>query len=880
MSDHPDEAASARRLILEMGGVAVAYLVLGRLGLLLAIPPGYATAIFPPAGLALHRVLRRGPLGAPGVFLGSYLLNLSISWSGPLGHGWKIHAIAGMLALASTLQALLGAWLVRRVSPEPMRLDRPRDLMAVLGAGGLLGCLTAATLATGALWAMGLLPTQAVPYAWWTWWVGDALGVVLFVPALEMITSRERLWRDRRLTVGLPLALGLATVVVIFVRVSRSEEEALHRNLRLRAEQARGELVANLQGRSELLQAMSGLVKVVPDLRPVTFRTFVDPYLLRYPDVHSVDWVPRISGAQRKAFERRMSAALGEPFEVRDMTAAPTPQPAGIRDEYWPVTLKHPLPPNRLALGLDLKERPFQGPLMIRSRDEGITQLVVLERLAQDPVPRPAMVLTMPVFPEDRVPPTAERASALLGFVSVLFYADPILAEAADRAHALDVNLSLTALRSDGKPMLAARTSPEAAQDTWVEQVPLELYGASLTLEARPTAAFFLTRKGWQVFLVLAGGLGFTGMMGALLLLISGEVSEAKGLAEDRGRALATVEARARVILDHAVEPILTLDPSGHVESANRAAQNLLGWDLPGLLGRPITELVPGLMSHLKSTGGSGSIREAMAFPREGEPIPLEVGLNAVEVEGRVIFTAFLRDLRDRRRLERIKNELIAVVSHELRTPLTSIRGTLGLLEGGVSGQLPEKAQDLVRIAHQNARHLGAIVDDILDLEKLEHGQLRLDFKVQALAPLLEKSVELNQGFASRLGVTLELGGAALPGAQARVDGGRLVQVLGNLISNAVKHSPQGSTVTLSLLAADQAWRLEVRDHGPGVPQGFEDLLFEKFTQADTSEVRRIPGTGLGLSISRALIEGMGGAIGYRNERDGGATFYVELPRA
>ncbi|MBI3130339.1 MAG: CHASE domain-containing protein [Acidobacteria bacterium] len=879
MPEPQREAASAQGLLLQTCWIALAYVALGRLGLLLAIPPGYATAIFPPAGLALHQVLHQGIRATPGILVGSYLLNLSNAWNGPLGHGWKIHLIAGAVAVASTLQALLSSRLVLRISPDPLRMDTPRDLLAVLGMGGLVGCLFAATLATTLLWGLGTLPLQAVPYAWWTWWVGDAIGVVLFLPVLQMATSPDPLWRGRRVTVGLPLGLSLLAVVLIFVRVSRSEEDALRRNLHLRAERARGELAATLEARQELLQAMSGLFKAFPSIQPEAFKAFTEPYLRRYPDIHSVDWVPRIPGPERKAFEARMTKALGEPYEVRDLDSDQRPGRAGVRNEYWPVAYKHPLAPNRAALGLDLKERPFQGPLMVRSRNEGVPQLVMLERLAQDPFPRPALVLTLPVYDGDRLPPPEARPEALLGFVSVLFHADPLLSDAAYRSRTWDVNLTLMGDRSDGKRIAAARTPVEATKEGWVEEASLAIYGSTLAVQARPTPAFLMTRQGWQVFLVLAGGLAFTGMLGALLLSISGQIAEAKGLAEDRGRALASVEARARVILDHAVEPILTLRPSGQIEGANGAAQRLLGWDLEALRGRPISELVPSLMSHLRATGGPGSIREALAFPRSGDPIPLEIGLNAVEVDTGVLFTAFLRDLRDRRKLEKIKNELIAVVSHELRTPLTSIRGTLGLLEGGVGGELPEKARDLVRIAHQNARHLGTLVDDILDLEKLEQGKLRFDLKLHPLDPLIDKAVELSQGFSSRLGIILEHQGQPVPEAQAMADGGRLVQVLNNLISNGVKHSPQGATVSLSLHSGPSTWRIEVRDRGPGVPEGFGELLFEKFTQADSSEIRKIPGTGLGLSISRALIEGMGGSIGFRNEPEGGASFYVELPK-
>lgn len=877
MADPRNGPPRWRSVLLLTSGLALAYLLLGRLGILLAIPPGYATAIFPPAGLAMHQVMRRGASALPGLWLGSYLMNLSISWGGPLGTGWQVHLLAAGIGLASAFQAWVGTRIAKALSEDPLRLESPRDLAAVLGIGGPVACLIAPTLGTLALFSAGLLPKPALPYAWWTWWVGDSLGVILLVPLIQILTVHTSLWRERRLTVALPLVLCVLGVVIIFVRVSRREEVQLRHDLRDRADRVRMEMATALQARRELLHAMAGLFRSTPSLDPVAFRSFVDPYLERYPDLHSVDWVPRVLDRDRPRFEARTATALGEPYRIMDAGAGLAGVPAPKRPEYWPLTLKHPWAANRVAKGLDLRVRPFQGELMVRSRDEASPRLVVLDRLMQDAEPRTAMVLTMPVFSGPKVPPPAAREEALLGFVSVIFYAEPLLQEASTRLGNRDVALSLRALRSDGRSLDAARLPLQASGD-WREEVVLEVYGATLTLEARPTDRFLLTRQGWQVFLVLAGGLTFTGLLLALLLLVSGQVSKARVLAATRGRALATVEARARVILDHAVEPILIFAPTGQIEDANGAAQRLLGWELRDLLTHPVSELIPGLLTHLRDSRGTGSIREAIAFPRDGEPIPVEVGLNAVAMEGQTMYAAFLRDLRDRRKVERIKNEFIAVVSHELRTPLTSIRGTLGLLEGGVAGALPDRAQDLVRIAHQNARHLSTIVDDILDLEKLETGKLRLDLEGQALGPLLERARELGEGYATKLGVGLTIVGG-MPPAQVRVDGGRLIQVLNNLISNALKHSPQGSTVHLAVAETEGGWRVLVRDHGPGVPSGFEPMLFEKFTQADATEVRKVPGTGLGLAISRSLVERMGGTIGFRNEPTGGATFYVDLPR-
>ena len=860
-------------------GLAASYLALGKLGLLLAIPPGYATAIFPPAGLALHQALKRGARVLPGLWLGSFLMNLWVSWN--LGPRPALVLMSALIALGAVLQAWLGARLARAVAEHPLDLRSARDLLAVLGLGGGLACLIGATIGVAGLRGLAGLPAPGAAYAWWTWYVGDALGVVIIVPALEMaLAPPGSLWHERRRAVGVPLLLTSAVVVGLFMRVSAREVESLRQALRLRGEQARSELQAQLKARLEMLQALEGLFQAIPSVDRRAFEHFVEPYLQRHRDLHSVDWSTRVPGEARGAYEARMREQYGGAFEIQEMGSDLRIHPAAVRDEYWPVTYKFPIPFNRLALGLDLRTRPFQGPRMQAALDEGIPSLIVLEGLAQDPVARPAMVLTLPTYEGGRRPEDPEsRRAAFLGFHSALFYVDPLLEEAQLRAGPGEVTLHLLVTRTDGQRFEAGHTGL-AGEPSFREDLPFQIYGTQAVLRIEPTPAYLLGRKPWQVFLVLAGGLAVTGMLGALLLLISAQVHEVRGLAETRGRSLADLEARAKVILEHAVEPILTLDPAGTILAANAAAERLFQRPAGELQGRAVGEFVPGLLTQLRHAESTGSIREATAFPRIGEPIPVEVGLNAVVLDQQTLFTAFLRDLRERRRVERLKNEFIAVVSHELRTPLTSIRGTLGLLEGGVAGPLPERATGLVHIAHDNAVRLGRLVDDILDLEKLEQGKLRLDRQVMPLAPILEQSLESVRGTAEKAGVHLAQTPEGHPEARARVDGGRLVQVLANLLSNAIKHSPAQGLVRLGLGPCPAGWRLEVRDQGPGVPAAFQGELFEKFTQADPSEDRVVQGTGLGLAIARSLVERMDGTIGFENAPEGGAIFFVELPRA
>ncbi|WP_223640222.1 ATP-binding protein [Corallococcus sp. EGB] len=231
----------------------------------------------------------------------------------------------------------------------------------------------------------------------------------------------------------------------------------------------------------------------------------------------------------------------------------------------------------------------------------------------------------------------------------------------------------------------------------------------------------------------------------------------------------------------------------------------------------------------------------------------------------------------ERQRVERMKNEFISTVSHELRTPLTSIRGSLGLLNGGIVGPLDPQVEEMVNIAHRNSERLLRLINDILDLEKVESGRLDLKLVPTDVAPLLTQALLAHQGYAAEYGVRLEAV-VDIPDARARVDEDRFIQVLANLLSNAIKFSPQGERVTLSLTREDGALRVGVQDHGPGIPEAFQAHVFQKFAQADASDTRKRPGTGLGLSIAHGLVARMGGTLRFTTSPSTGTRFSFDLP--
>ncbi len=335
---------------------------------------------------------------------------------------------------------------------------------------------------------------------------------------------------------------------------------------------------------------------------------------------------------------------------------------------------------------------------------------------------------------------------------------------------------------------------------------------------------------------------------------------------------LSSLAQRQSDILDNILDPVLTLDAAGRVEEFNRAARTLAD-----LYGEPLDNGAPCRAIFGMELNALLAQRECRLRRVGGEEFEAEVGLSEWREHGRVHFTLVLRDLTEQRQVERMKDEFLATVSHELRTPLTSVLGALGLLAGGAAGALPAPALSLLDVARRNGTRLSRLIDDILDLTKLEGDRLVLHQRPQLLAPLLREALTANQGYADRAGVKLAADALDAAAVEVRLDADRFQQVMANLLSNAIKHSPAGETVQVQLCALPQGARVTVRDRGPGIDPRFRARMFEKFSQADGTDRRAQGGTGLGLYITRMLVERMGGRIA-ADEVDSGASFSIWFP--
>lgn len=355
-------------------------------------------------------------------------------------------------------------------------------------------------------------------------------------------------------------------------------------------------------------------------------------------------------------------------------------------------------------------------------------------------------------------------------------------------------------------------------------------------------------------------------------------------------------------ILNSANFTIIATDENGTIMSFNRAAERMLGYSAEEMIGQhsPVvfhdvqeiaararelseeleTPIQPGFEAFVAlARRGIPDEQEWTYIRRDGGRLPVLLSITEMtNEEGKCIgFLGIGVDITERKRIEKIRDEFISTVSHELRTPLTSIRGSLGLLSGNLGKELPEQAHSLLEIAGRNTERLLHLINDILDINKIESGRMAFNYEPVPLGNFLQQSLENNLAYARQYNVELMLA-ADLPELELYADEHRLMQVMNNLLSNAVKFSRSGDSVEIDARVQQHFVRISVTDHGKGISDEFRSKVFQRFSQADASDSRRTGGTGLGLSIARAIVEQHGGHINFVSRPGIGTTFYFDLP--
>ncbi|WP_229257539.1 EAL domain-containing protein [Duganella callida] len=627
------------------------YYVSGRLGLLLALPPAYASPIFLPAGVALAACAVGGARLLPAVAVGSLAVNLVYPALSP--QGITATAVFGALcpALGAFVQAWAGSTLFRRyIDPA---IGSGRDVVRFIL---LAGCVTvvSSTISLSGMYALGILQRATLGADWLAWWMGDTIGILLAAPLTWILIGRPRaLWARRRMLVGLPLLLSAGAFIAIYLQADRWESNQQLQTFRLKAQQTGDLLQAQFSEHERFIYAMA---KALNDPRhgfgPEDFGNLAHGYLDQRPELLSMAWLAPVEGGQRAAFEAWARQHVAPDFSIRERTPDGHFIPTAPRERYFVSTYIEP-EVSRPYLGLDFLHDPQRRAALERALQSGQpTATAPLQLLTGHA--GPGLLLLQTVYP-------AGNQRQAIGSLLISMQFDATLEHVLKRSEFPHFLLRFEDTDDDSGRRIVKDTLRRAAgADDFQRQ--LHFGGRIYELTLAPTPAYLQQQRGWQSWTVLTCGLLLTGLLGTLMMLISGERARIQAEVKDSTSRLRQREARLQAILNKAADAILTVDSNGMLMSANAAAGRLFGYAPENMGSLPLDRLIPVGVGDAAGLDAAGLLRmiacgvtheyELPGWRSDGSEFPLAMSVSEVELPDEHLFVAILHDLTEQQQAQ------------------------------------------------------------------------------------------------------------------------------------------------------------------------------------------------------------------------------------
>jgi len=884
---------------------ALAYASTGWLALRLALPPSYAAPLYPPAGIALAAAWVYGRPALAAVALGAIGVNLGLS----AARGQVDLSALGVplaVGMGATLQAALGCALVRRFVAQPLTLAQPRDVGRFLLLAAPVACLVNASIATAALGLSLAVPASALAFTWWTWWIGDSLGVLIAAPAvLTLIGQPRSAWAPRRATVAAPLLLVTALLVGATLAVARWDEQRLRSAFERQASVAGDAVAAWLNGPLQALQAVHGLFQVQPRLTREDMRRATAWWLQQPLHLQAIGFSERVPRTQIARFEAEVRAEGPADFRVFERPDRLAGAAAG--DEVLAIRYIEPAQRNAAALGVNALSIDAAAEAIRRAQRSGQPSASAGFRLTQEAADQTGVVIY------HALPGTASAPGRGVVFVTLRMddALGALLQPSAGRWCLVDRDPGTAQRRLAGPPGCDTAPRLKHAHD---RVLPVAGREWELRIDAQPEQIAEAQHANAWLFSVL--GMMAASLLGALLLLVTGRARRIEMAVEERtralrhevaerqrtGEALRASQQQLQAILDTAHVGIVKTDLDGRILTPNPAYGRLLGYSdselrhrTVGQLTHPDDRIEDGKMLQAMRRGERDTYRrEKRYLAKDGSVVHALVTVALLrDAEGQPAFTVgVVEDIGEHLRLaeaeraresaessNRAKSEFVSRMSHELRTPLNAMLGFAQLLSLDRKPALAEHQRAWAAQIQQAGWHLLHMINDTLDLSRIESGMLQLEPVALELGPLVSAALAMVEPAAEKRALRIELQldrrAHAVMGDETRIK-----QILTNLLSNAIKYNVDGGSIVLrSRVTESQAIEIVVSDTGLGMTRAQMDELFQPYNRLGR-ERTAVEGTGIGLVISRRLAELMGGSLRAQSAAGEGSSFTLTLPRA
>jgi signal transduction histidine kinase/ActR/RegA family two-component response regulator len=799
--------------------VAAFYYLFGRLGLLLAVPPGFATAVWPPSGIALAAMLVWGYRMMPGIWLGSFLINLTISVETDGNH----LMISAIIALGAMLQAVVSTWLIHRFARYPNLLEQVKDIVLFMLLGGPIGCLVAPTIGITTLWLMGLLAPSDIFANWGTWWIGDSMGALLFAPLLLFCTDiGGKISRRRRILVIVPLIIVSALGLLLFTYVRKEQQETVQKEFIQYSNTLAQAIEKHLHNMMDVVYMINSFYagsshseisdNDYPEYRVSRqeFYDFTRHVFTRYPSIHTLAWLPRVPHHKRATYEKyaEKDGLIGFQFvdKLKDGRFITAPQ----RQEYFPAYFLEPTEGNESLLGFDVGTLPARMANIETAAASGKMSVSERIKLLLDPENEYSFAIYVPLYARDVMDNStlsaAERLRKLEGIAVGAFRINEVMKAALEGLSHKDIGITMedeTAILPAQRTLYNNNIAATPAI-TWVRSFTMGDRTWRLTFI--PTPDYLKKHQDWDVWLVLLGAMLFTSLLGVFLLVVTGKTAVIQKKVASRTQELHDATKK--------------LEQYAHD----------LEWQKSAL---------------------ESAMEEAKHAKEQAEEAT------------------------------HLKSEFLAMMSHEIRTPMNGIFGMAELvLETKLTAKQRGHIQTLMSSAESLLTIIGDILDfSKIEAGKLELEPIPFDLHelIDNIAELYsfkahEKSIDLVVHYPPDLGQYF----IADPMRIRQI----LSNLVTNAIKFSEKgiiHLTAEPLPVMNLPSEKYGIKISVTDSGIGIPLSEQQRIFEKFSQADASTTRQFGGTGLGLAICRQLTTMMGGEIGVISEPGKGATFWFSI---
>jgi len=518
-------------------GVALAYYVTGRLALILAIPPGYATAVWPAAGVALVAILLLGYRVWPGILLGHFFVNILTGYdTSSSGAALKSLALPLAIACGGALQAVCGAALIRRYVGSTIVLQTEREIAKFLALGGPVSCLISATVGLVCLYAWGLVSGPDIPFSWFTWWVGDTIGVTVMAPLLLawLVLPRDR-WRAGRAALTWSTAVALSLAVVLYVYISGREQQGIRAEFERAADTLGREFVNDVEGHLEAVTALHDLYVSAGPLDRASFAAFAGPLQMRHPGVQALEWAPVVPQAQRASLEEAVRREGYPAFAITDRGPDGRMVPAPTRAEYVPVLFMEPHTGNETALGFDLTSLPSRREVMDRARDSALPAASGRLTLVQERGGQFGILVLVPVY--DRQLPhstIAQRRSALRGYVLGVYRIGDLVRAALFAEESAHIDVTVTDDTAPPSERLLYERRARGTSLPWGRVVTTAVGDHQWSIRFTPSADYAIVHRNWQAWTVLTVGLLFASVLEMMVLLMTERAAAIQRVVEQR----------------------------------------------------------------------------------------------------------------------------------------------------------------------------------------------------------------------------------------------------------------------------------------------------------------------------------------------------------